>query len=1117
MNAYNRTRKLWLLMFAAALAGAAFWANAKVSADNIAVSFNRDIRPVFSDTCFRCHGPDKNARKAGLRLDVRAEATKKSRSGATPIVPGKPDESEIVRRIFSTDKSELMPPEDAHKTLTAEQKELIRRWVAEGAKYEGHWAYQPITRPSAPEISNLKSEIRNPIDAFIQSRLAKESLIAAPEADRRTLIRRVSLDLTGIPPTPAEVAAFVADKSPDAYEKLVDRLLASPRYAEKQTMHWLDAVRYADTSGFHGDNAFPTWPYRDYVLRSFLDNKPFDQFTREQIAGDLLPNATTEQKIASAYNRLNRVSAEGGLQPKEYLAKYAADRVRTTSITWLGATMGCAECHDHKFDPYLAKDFYSMKAFFADIKETGLVPDRGRAAWGSKLEMPSEVQKRRFDELTQALKWAQIELDSQAERLSARRAEWEKQTLQLFEAKKLTWQFQRPVSATATNGVKLSIYNDQPITVTQYRGGNIVSEEIKGDGLVVAEGENPDNATYTVTFKPGAGEWTALGVEVVQDESLPANRVARGADRFVLTEVEAFLGQRDGVTEGMRDGGIGGQSDRGKEGQNKSLVPSVPPSLPLSFTLATTDGAGQWPENHAMNAIDGNAKTGWGFSFADGRGAFIALRLAQKLKTDSDSVVTVRLRHDSELRRATIGRFRLALSSAEHSWPDHQAKMANPLNGLPLEVASALKEKPEARTELHKKNILTHFKWAAPELQPLAVRIAKLEAERDLLDSQIPRVLISESVTPMETRILPRGNFLDESGQVVTPAIPAVFGKVGTDERRLSRIDLADWIVSRENPLTARVFVNRLWRQFFGTGLTKTLDDLGSQGEWPTHPELLDWLASEFLHPSDCGSRIADCGKSQPHDWDVKHIIRLIVTSHTYRQSSNPQSAIHNPQSDDPDNRLLARQNRFRVEAETVRDIALSVSGLLVEKFGGASVKPVQPDRYLGTLNFPVRDYSADRGESLYRRGLYVHWQRTFLHPSLSAFDAPSREECTVNRVNSNTPLQALVMLNDPSFVEAARVFAQNALKQGGLTPASQIAWAFERASGRKPTAEEARVLAELYQKNLTGFQRDTDGARELANIGDAAIPKELNATRLAAMTTVTRAILNLHETITRN
>lgn len=825
MKVHLRTRKLLLIVAAAVLAVAAFLSNRQVSAQSGSVSFNRDIRPIFSDTCFRCHGPDKNARKAGLRLDMRDEAIKKSRSGAIPIVPGKPDESEIVRRIFSTDKSELMPPDEAHKTLTATQKEAIRRWVAEGAKYEGHWAYQPITRSAVPEIQNPKSKLQNPIDAFIQARLAKEGLTPSPEADRRTLIRRVSLDLTGIPPTPTEIAAFVADKSPDVYEKLVDRLLASPRYAEKQTMHWLDAVRYADTSGFHGDNAYPTWPYRDYVLRSFLENKPFDQFTREQIAGDLLPNATTEKKIASAYNRLNRVSAEGGLQPKEYLAKYAADRVRTTSVTWLGATMGCAECHDHKFDPYLAKDFYSMKAFFADIKETGLVPDRGSNAWGSKLELPSDAQKRRMAELTQALKAAQDELDAQAEKLNVRRAAWETSTLQQFDAGKLAWKFQAPVSANSTGGTKLTIYNDQPLVVTQYRGGNIVSEEIKGDGLVVASGENPDNATYTVSFKPGAGEWTALGIEVVQDESLPANRVARGADRFVLTEVDALSGR-----------------------------------TPLSFVLATTDGAGEWPENHAMNAIDGSAKTGWGFSFADGRGAFLALRLAQKLKTDANSVVTVRLHHDSELRRATIGRFRLALSSAEHSWPDHQAKSPKPLNGLPAQVAVALKEKPEARTEGQKKDILAQFMWVSPELQPLTVRIAKLEAERDLLDSQIPRVMISEATTPAETRILPRGNFLDESGQVVPPAIPTVFNsavaaKPEANQQRLTRLDLADWIVSKENPLTARVFVNRLWRQFFGTGLSKTLDDFGSQGEWPTHPELLDWLASEFM---DCGSRIAD-------------------------------------------------------------------------------------------------------------------------------------------------------------------------------------------------------------------------------------------------------------------
>jgi len=1054
-----------------------------------------------------------------LRLDIREEATKKTKSGVVPIVPGKPEESEIIRRIFSNDEYEMMPPKEAHKSLTPQQKETIKRWVAEGAKYEGHWAYIAPRRPSIPDVSNSRAQIgdppiRNPIDAFIQERLMREGLRASPEADRRTLIRRVSLDLTGLPPTPQEVAAFLNDKSPGAYEKVVDRLLASPRYAEKQTMHWLDAVRYADTAGFHGDNELPAWPYRDYVLRAFRDNKPFDEFTREQIAGDLMPGATVEQKVASAYDRMNRTSAEGGLQPKEYLAKYAADRVRTTSSVWMGMTIGCAECHDHKFDPILTRDFYSMKAFFADIKESGLVQDRGRAAFGSKLAMPTEEQKKRSDELSRQTGRLKSELDEKAKELMTRRPEWDKQILQLHGAGKLAWQFQRPLSAKSAHGATMKIYNDEPVVVTVYRGGNILTEQIKGDGLVVASGANPDNETYTVTFKPGAGDWTALGIEVVQDESLPANRLARGADRFVLTEVEAELSEepmtaeRGSKSEDRRERIV----DRGSLKRSRHPRSSIlNPRSSISFVLATTDGVGQHPENHAMKAIDGDPKTGWGSSFADGRGSFIALRFAQKAQTTEDSIITVRLRHDSELRRATIGRFRIALSSAEYSWPDYTAKSPSPMNGLSEDVLRTLREPEEKRAQAQRKTLLEFFKWSSPELQPLIAQLAKLEAESDLLVSQIPRVVVTEATTPAETRVLRRGNFLDESGEVVQPAIPVVFGKLNIENRRANRLDLADWIVSKENPLTARVFVNRMWRQFFGVGLSKTLDDLGSQGEWPTHPELLDWMAAEFMRPSDCGSGIADCGM-KTHDWDVKHIIRLIATSHTYRQSSIPHS-----EERDPENRLLARQNRFRVEAETVRDIALSVSGLLVEKFGGPSVKPYQPERYLAALNFPVRDYSEDRGDNLYRRGLYTIWQRTFLHPSLMTFDAPSREECTVNRVNSNTPLQALVLLNDPIFVEASRVFAENILKRGGQTLDAQINWAFERALSRKPTLPERRALVALHARSLAGFQRDPASARDFISAGDAPVAKDLNAVKLSAMMTVARTILNLHETITRN
>ncbi len=1122
----NQVLKALVLICAAAL-GVATNSDREVAAeDNATVSFNRDIRPIFSDTCYRCHGPDKNARKAGLRLDIPEEATKQTRSGVIPIVPGKPEESEIIRRIFANDEYEVMPPKEVHKNLTPQQKETIKRWVAEGAKYEGHWSFQPVRRSTIPDVTKSKAPIHNPIDAFIQDRLAREGLEPSPEADRRTLIRRVSLDLTGLPPTTQEVSAFVNDKSPGAYEKVVDRLLSSERYAEKQAMHWLDAVRYADTAGFHGDNPLPAWPYRDYALRAFRDNKPFDEFTREQIAGDLMMSASAEQMVASAYNRMNRTSAEGGLQPKEYLAKYAADRVRTTSSVWLGVTMGCAECHDHKFDPILTRDFYSMKAFFADIKETGLVPDRGRNSFGSKLAMPTEEQKRRSDELSRQVSWLRSELDEKARQLLANSPEWEKQTLQSQTAGKFAWKFQRPTSAKSLRGTTLTIYDDEPLVVTVYRGGNIFTEKIRGDGLIVSSGANPDNETYTVTFKPGAGEWTALGIEVVQDESLPANRLARGADRFALTEVEAEL--RHGERERRRAGDkeTRRQGDRGTRGQSgirrkaslspPLLVPLSPP-LPLSFVLATTDGVGEYPENHAMNAIDGDSKTGWGSAYADGRGSFIALRFAKKLHTSADSVITLRLRHDSDLRRATIGRFRVALSSAMHSWPDHLAK-TRPLAGLAEDVLRALRETEEKRTEPQRKALIEFFKWSSPQLEPQVAQLARLEAELDLLDSQVPRVVVTETTTPAETRVLPRGNFLDDSGEVVQPAIPAVFGKLAAGNRRATRLDLADWIASRENPLTARVFVNRLWRQFFGTGLSKSLDDLGSQGEWPTHPELLDWLAAEFMHPVECGMRNAECGM-KTHDWDVKHIIRVIVTSHTYRQSSVPHSAFRIPHSEerDPGNRLLSRQSRFRVDAEIVRDIALSVSGLLVEKFGGPSVKPYQPERYLAALNFPVRDYSADRGENLYRRGLYTNWQRTFLHPSLMTFDAPSREECTVNRVNSNTPLQALVLMNDPIYVEAARVFAENILKHGGRTVSAQINWAFERALSRKPTLQERRALAGLRAKSLIRFQRDPAAAKDFISAGDAPAAKGMSAPRLAAMMTVARAILNLHETITRN
>ncbi|MBM3756269.1 MAG: DUF1553 domain-containing protein [Acidobacteria bacterium] len=999
------------------------------------VSFNREIRPIMADTCFRCHGPDKSSRMANMRLDLREEAVKPNARGRAPIVPGNPEQSEIVRRIFTTNSMQLMPPASAHKTLTAAQKDTIRRWVAEGAVYEGHWAYEPLRRGAATAS----------IDGFIAAKQHAAGLTMSAEADRATLIRRLALDLTGVPPAPTEVAAFVAG---EPYIKVVDRMIASQRYAEKQAMHWLDGVRYADTAGFHGDNPFPAWPYRDYVLRSIHENQPFDQFTREQLAGDLLPGATTAQKTASAYNRINRVSAEGGLQPKEYLAKYAADRVRTTATVWLGSTLGCAECHDHKFDPFTAKDFYSFKAFFADIKETGLVPDRGPKAWGALLDLSSERDRARRAPLAAAVESSKKAVE--AKRAASKRDE--KALLGAYEKGSLAWTYQVPVAASATKAT-LKVYNDEPAP------GNIgeaVTEPKPGDGLIVASGANPDNETYTITLEPGAGRWLQLGVQAMQDESLLGLRIARGSDRLMVSEIEAEL---------------------------------LPERRKLRFSTAASSIRFQAPEQHPMNAIDGNPQTGWGAStYGDAPVTSLALRFETPLATTAQSRIVVRILHDSEFRKATIGRLRLALSKGL-AMPVSEQRGAKIQTGLSAAVVAALKKSKGKRNDEDQQTIVAALDWTSPAMEESLTALKRAEAALGAVDATAPRVMISESVKPEVTRILNRGNFMDDSGAIVEPAVPAFLGKVSG-----TRLDLANWLASRDNPLTARAYVNRQWRLFFGAGLSRVLEDLGSQGEWPTHPELLDWLASEFVESG----------------WDRKHITKLIVMSKTYRQSSTGAAS-----EKDPENRLLAKQNRWRVDAEVVRDIALSVSGLLVERFGGPSVRPYQPEGFLAALNFPKRDYSASRGDDQYRRGLYTFWQRTFLHPSLMTFDAATREECTVNRSASNTPLQALVLLNDPTYVEAARVFAQNAYAGGG-SPEARIEWAFQRAVGRAPSARERAVLLDLYKSGLRRFDSDPSAARRFLEAGEAqrlmAPPAELAATM-----TVTRAILNLHETITRN
>lgn len=768
------------------------------------IEFNRDIRPILSDRCFACHGPNANDREAELRLDVEESAK------ASAIVAGNPAESEVIIRIFSEDPDLKMPPDESGKSLSPQERELIKQWIAAGAVYQPFWAYVNPRRQDVPSVEDTAWP-SHWIDNSILNRLTQEGLSPAPDADRVTLIRRLSFDLIGLPPTPEEVDAFVESDDPRAYERLVDRLLESPHYGERMAVYWLDLVRYADTVGYHGDQDQSISPYRDYVINAFNNNLPFDQFTREQLAGDLLPESTTDQKIATGYNRLLQTSHEGGVQPKEYLAIYAADRVRNLSAVWMGATMGCCQCHDHKYDPLTMKDFYSMQAFFADIDEA-----------------------RHF-----------------------------------------------------TSG----------------------------------------------------------------DNSLPTKRE---------------------------------------------------------------------PE--------------------------------------------------------------LALPTPEQ--------------------ASRLKELASQISEIEAQLSKTEAEDAR---KPLEAQLAELKKQQQAVRKTVRRSMITVALeTPRTIRLLPRGDWLNESGPIMQPAIPEFLGEIETDGKRATRLDLANWLTSPERGaglLTARVMVNRLWYLCFGTGLAGDLDDFGGQGEPPVHPELLDNLAVEFVESG----------------WDIKHMLKQIVMSHTYRQASGESPELR---ARDPLNRLYARQSRFRLPAEFVRDTALAVSGLLVTDYGGESIRPYQPAGYYRHLNFPKRKYVHDTDKREWRRGVYVHWQRQFLHPMLKAFDAPSREECTAQRPRSNTPLAALVLLNDPTFVEAARVLAEHVLAEGVETVDARLDFLFRRALSRTPDDTERQLLQDLLVESRGQFQEHPEAGQRLVNVGDKKRAEDAatkGAAELAAWTTVARAVLNLNETITRN
>ena len=983
------------------------------------IDFNRDVRAIFSDNCFACHGFDANKRKANLRLDTK-EGLFTPIKGRTPVVAGKPDESELYKRITEHDPDERMPEKSFNKSLTDRQIAIVRKWIEQGAQWKGHWSYLKPARPAEPAVDPSEF-VRNPIDKFVLARLKEHNLAPSPQADRVTLIRRLSFDLTGLPPTPQEVQAFVNDPSSDAYEKLVDRLLASPAYGERMAAYWLDLVRYADTIGYHSDNPMNVWPFRDYVIAAFNDNKPFDQFTVEQIAGDLIPSATTRQKIASAYNRLLQTTEEGGAQPKEYEAKYAADRVRNASSVWLGQTMGCCQCHDHKFDPITIKEFYGFAAFFADVQEASV----GKREPG--MPVPSPEQEAELKKLDGAIASTKAVLNVATPQLAAAQVEWEKQV--------------------GTGEVKWTPLDPESFTVS----GESKLKEEEG-GVLKTVYKVSAKETYTVKVKTDLKGITGFRLEALADPELPAGGPGTAPNgTFVLTQLKVTAGD-----------------------------------TPVKLQHASADFS---QDGHPVaTAIDNKARTGWAILPQVGKSHEAIFESASPVDASATALTFV-LEFQSPFPQHNIGKFRLSATASPS--PSRLS--------LPPNVKTILAVAPDQRSEQQKNEIAAYFRTVAPQLQPVRDEVVALEKRKAEMLAGVPTCLVTTSGPPRTTRILARGNWLDEAGPVVEPVVPAAFGKLDVPQgKRATRMDLAKWLVSRDNPLTARVMVNRFWKLYFGTGITKSLEDLGSQGEWPTNPDLLDWLAVEFM----------DKG------WDVRHMVRLLVTSGAYRQSSNLRPELKEA---DPYNRLVARQSSFRLDAEMVRDNALAVSGLLAKKIGGKSVFPYQPAGYWFALNFPTREWQNDTGEGLYRRGLYTHWQRSFLHPSLLAFDAPTREECVVERPRSNVPQQALALLNDPTYVEAARTFAERVIREGGPAVPARLNWAFEQALSRKPAAGEVQVLSALLDKHAKKYAQDKDAAKKLVSTGARPVPTDLDASELAAWTSVARVILNLHETITRS
>jgi len=997
------------------------------------IEFNRDIRPLLSDNCYLCHGPDAEERKADLRLDVQSEAHKSA------IVPGSSDKSDAIVRILSQDLDERMPPTDSGKSLSDDEVELLRRWIDEGAVYQKHWSFEPPKSREAPETSNPDWS-RNPIDTFVLAKLEAEGIEPSPSADKTTLIRRATLDLTGVPPTIEEVDAFLADDSTDAYEKLIDRLMASERFGERMAVDWLDAARYADTMGYQADWERTQWPWRTWVIDAYNRNLPFDEFTVEQLAGDLLPNPSVDQKIATGFNRNHRINDEGGIIPEEYLVEYLVDRVETTTGVWMGMTFGCARCHEHKYDPISQKDFYQFLAFFNSVPEKGKDGRIGHAK--PVMQVAMRGRQPEYERLKEAVKDTEEAYDRSVDKIRPAFETWSKEIRDRWARGELHWSIDKPSRVDVSLLTKFDILDDQSVL-------------INSDGL-----ESP---TYTVDLRPQLESVSALRLEVLPDASLEGG-LTRGDGEFLLSNLTI---------------GIQRKGDR----------------RPKSLKIASAQASFELADFPVSGTLDKDKKSGWKVGADDvPEGAFAVFALQEPIDIASGDKLVVKLIQKSSQPDQAIGRFRLSTTREEA--PRFEAG-----TGIEAEAFAALRHSPKERSVEQTKSMSRYHATIAPENTSIreSYQIAKSRLSRFEVDYTTHVMGMEEMPEARPTHILERGVY-NKPGEQVGARVPEeLFGSL-PEGQPANRLGLAKWLVSGEHPLTARVIVNRYWAMLFGNGLVETVEDFGLQGAYPSHPELLDWLATEYPRMG----------------WDTKALIKMIMTSSTYRQSSevSPELAER-----DPKNRMLARMTRFRLPAEMIRDQALFTSGLLVEKIGGPSVKPYQPEGLWAELSFQSAIRTTDfyiqgKGDDLYRRSLYTFWKRSVPPPTMATFDAPSREMCVLSRPRTNTPLQALALMNDPTFVEAARVFAENVAISSRQESEAHLRQAFRTLLARDPSYSELMILKDGFERRLRNFRQDPDSAKALLAVGESASKPGLDPVYVAALSTSIMNLYNLDEAI---